>query len=213
MKRAGKQSQATPGIGPDFQFETFLHRLSLEEHAWVGEAYRRLEKKGVATFLLGESFYDRERNIPAANPSAWLVQHAALGAHRHRYYAVVAKLLSDEGSEAKAATTFWSEVAFYHFVQTSVGSGPRVAKPAHCFRENVSKFQRVLADTTPSRIVVLGKSLWRFLCQNNIVQETDSLAGIIESRGRRIRAIATHHPTAFAKISVWQKHIQENSPK
>jgi hypothetical protein len=180
--------------------------IGLEDLAWVGPHYRTEADAGRGYFLLSESFYDKEHNVPLENPSRWLVETLALGHERNRYYSVVHKILQPAvGSFTREE--FWDKAVFYHFVQRSIGDGPRIWRDPIFFEESVAQFARVLSEAQPDFLIVLGKALWRFLKGKEVVCESSAWVGTTYVNDKPIRAVATQHPSAFARISDWSTHV------
>ncbi len=79
-----------------------------------------------------------------------------------RFFTTVAKILSgqpyqwlDDGKSQE----FWNRVAFYNFIQTSVGTEPRMRPTEQMWRNSEIPFNSVLSDLQPDIIVVLGREL------------------------------------------------------
>lgn len=60
-------------------------------------------------------------------------------------------------------SAFWNDVAFYNYVQVSVGDSARVRPTAEMFGAAERPFWRTLRELKPTHMLVLGAELWESL--------------------------------------------------
>ena len=132
-------------------------------HPWVGEHYRN-SMFGVRLLVLGESHYgetiDENSDITSIVVRLWGQEH------RSRFFTKIAQVLlrrTDTLTDRTRADV-WEHVAFYNYVQTFVGPGPRIPPtPAEWAAADVP-FRVVLGELQPNAVLVLGRRLWYHIC-------------------------------------------------
>jgi hypothetical protein len=129
---------------------------------WLGSRYET-GFRGRRLLVLGESHYwsDYQPMTPESTRDCvrdvikradWVnnfwkfLEQAHLNVERHE--------MAASGDE------FWNAIAFYNFVQVSVGEGPRQAPSWDNFVAAREPFAAVIAALKPERIYVCGKRLW-----------------------------------------------------
>jgi len=111
----------------------------------VGSKYRESELK---LLILGESHYGKGGAEDLSE-----ITVAAVGEGKHRFFASVRRLL-DGGED------FWEEVAFYNYVQELAGCRARQRPTDEMWACSHAAFGLVLRKLQPDRILVLGKTTW-----------------------------------------------------
>lgn len=134
-------------------------------HPWIGERYRADSRFGIRVLVLGESHYGTE-GTETSTVTEWVVQwytqRARTGeGERLRFFTVIANVLRgqcgriDHGDLAEV----FQEIAFYNFVQTFVGDGPRDDATLRQWVDAQAPFKTVLEALRPDAVLVLGREL------------------------------------------------------
>ena len=121
---------------------------------WIGDRYGEQRPK---LLLLGESHYGADADKPDAT-----IKNTQLfvdGEMNHRFWTSTMKVVLGPNSPTSRGE-FWNDVAFYNYVQESVGDEPGDRPSKQQFRDSEAAFFSVLDDLTPQAILVLGKTLW-----------------------------------------------------
>jgi hypothetical protein len=130
---------------------------------WIGEKYGGPCRFGMRLLVLGESHY--EYNDQKLTPMFTIecVRKAATECKYDRFWTgIVSAFLGRSPSRSETAE-FWSSVAFYDFVQESVGFGANKPPTPAMFRNAVPAFLEVLTLHRPKVIIVISERLWSWL--------------------------------------------------
>ncbi len=128
-------------------------------HPVIGNSYGKVAGD-IRLLILGESHYPWDgRPVNESETTAAAME----GIDRHRFWKSLEKLIPVPGK--KDGLRGWDMVAFYNYVQHFVGEGPRDRPGDEMWvsPETVSGFKEVLAVCKPNRILVVGKTNWRFM--------------------------------------------------
>ena len=162
---------------------------------WIGSHHWDKGLSGVRVLLLGESHYgDVGRESSTFTNEVvreWGQQQ------RHRFFTITQKLILGLGNgwiSDRERSGFWERVAFYNFVQSFPGPGPR-HRPTNAAWEAASDpFLSTLQELEPQLLVVLGLELSRHLPR--IPQ--------------RIRVCIVKHPSSPGfRLREWQPVVSE----
>ena len=134
-------------------------------HPWIGERYCANDRFGVRLLVLGESHYGQKGNeTPDMTKEVveWHTQRARTGdGERLRFFTVVANILRGQRGwigDSDLAEVF-QEIAFYNFVQTFVGDGPRGDPTFRQWVDAQTPLKTVLDALRPDAVLVLGLEL------------------------------------------------------
>ncbi|MBI4882203.1 MAG: hypothetical protein HY812_21455 [Planctomycetes bacterium] len=128
---------------------------------YVGPKYGRSNPYGGRLLVLGESHYVGESGVRRASLTELVVQEYLAGEYASRFLTMVGQLIHgsrDICDEDKKAV--WQSIAFYNYIQSSVGRRPRMRPRAKQWDAAQTPFLAVLRVLRPAGIVVLGDELW-----------------------------------------------------
>lgn len=128
-------------------------------HPWVGKHYGLKSDFGIRLLVLGESHYHEDLKFSDSDFTQEVVRTWGQE-RRSRFFTVIAKvLLRTEGwISDDERSKIWEHVAFYNFVQSIVGDGPRIEPTFRQWCEAQTPFATVLQSLEPDAVLVLG---WR----------------------------------------------------
>lgn len=130
---------------------------------FVGERYGVESPIGLPTLILGESHYsvgplyeeftrDVLQEVFEAPWKPWMI-----------FFARTAGLFQGGWLSREDRNKFWSSVAFYNYIQETVGDRPRMRPTKEMWLTAVPAFEEVLVQHKPKFILVLGYELWNNL--------------------------------------------------
>lgn len=121
---------------------------------WIGDRYGEQSPR---LLLLGESHYGE--GADQADATIKLTRQFVEGDMNHRFWTSTMKIV--EGPDCPMDRgEFWNGVAFYNYVQQSVGANAGDRPTPKQFRDSEAAFFQVLDDVKPDAILVLGTELW-----------------------------------------------------
>lgn len=121
---------------------------------WVGDRY---DKSSPRLLLLGESHYGADADQPDATIKN--TQFYVDDKMNHRFWTNTMKTVLGPNSSV-SRSEFWNGVAFYNYVQESVGAEPGDRPTKDQFKDSEAAFYEVLDRLQPQAILALGKTLW-----------------------------------------------------
>ena len=163
---------------------------------WVGSKYYSDNQFGIRILLLGESHYgdkDEGENFTIEVVKKW-GQGVEQGESLPFFKKVAVSVLNlDSAYELSDVDRkeFWEHVAFYNYVQTIVGEGPRERPLEDMWEESKPLFYGVLDNLKPDLIIVLGKELSYNLPKVDV------------------DTCVVKHPSTGFSYSVWNPKIKE----
>lgn len=133
---------------------------NVQFHPWIGAHYQN-SPFGLRILVLGESHYGWEA-MPEDEASVTR-RSLETGRETGRFWQAIAGLLAAYKPDGTPNT--WDCVAFYNYVQHIVGDQARVRPEDWMWtsKTTVQAFKQVLAECQPERILVIGKTNWRFM--------------------------------------------------
>lgn len=137
---------------------------------WVGEQYATGLRLGKKVLILGESHYQWDEAVSIADrPSLTIdcIEDQISGAETLAFWTHVAVAFLNHRPTLDEKGVFWNSVAFYNYIQFSVGLGARVRPGDQMWSESETAFAEVLASLKPDVIIVLGYTLWKNLPELN----------------------------------------------
>lgn len=173
---------------------------------WVGERYAKPSLFPYRTLILGESNYTDAALYTPQLVIECVKDHLTGNEDPNfsRFATKIRRLALGERGDLTAGA-FWSEVAFYNFVQARVGEAARDRPTEAMWRESVPAFQEVVANLQPQRLWVLGKANWLNLLQQLPHRRLDPFTVSLEagSEPQPLLASYTNHPSSSLLYSVW----------
>lgn len=176
---------------------------------WIGRNYGTGGLFGRRVLVLGESHYQWQEGDVYVQPSRLnreftrkCIQERIDGKKNARFWPRVQTIVGGP-QYADDTEAFWHAVAFYNYVQGSVGtySKERRSRPSlEQWQESQAPFDKVLALLKPERVVVCGCQLWENLHTfgDEYVRGKRGLTGLCCYRlpgGSPCFAVAIPHPS------------------
>lgn len=126
---------------------------------WIGNRYASDGIGGTRLLILGEAHYgptNGERGTYTEEMIRLLGQQ-----HRFRFYTTTQRLVSGGHGWLSNAERrdFWERVAFYNYIQSFAGSGPRIRPTPEMWSAARDPFLTTLAEVNPQVLLVLGREL------------------------------------------------------
>lgn len=190
---------------------------------WIGKRYDTGGLFRRRVLFLGESHY-LWNEAASATPSLTrdCIEEQYRGDASHAFWTriVIAGLGRKPSLEEKQR--FWDSVAFYNFIQTPVGYGPRVRPAPAMWTDAQPPFLEILEALMPHLVIVLGREMWHNLPEGFVPgppfgrdRSAESWWYIVaDARGRaRTRtpalAVGFRHPSAGFSGSYWHGVFRE----
>jgi hypothetical protein len=129
---------------------------------WEGERYKQAPL-GKRLLILGESHYDWTKGSSIDNDAAVTkdcIQEQLKGHYKKAFWTNIATTFVGHRPTLEEKREFWHSVAFYNYVQSSVGFGPRIPPSSEQLARSESAFFEVLESLQPQVVVALGYRLW-----------------------------------------------------
>ncbi|MDE2831931.1 MAG: hypothetical protein OXN20_17600 [Gemmatimonadota bacterium] len=128
---------------------------------WVGNNFSEGGLWSKKVLILGESHYQWDENIPLTEDlTIQCVQEQIAGGRTKAFWTNIVIALLNVRPSLKDKYRCWQSVAFYNYIQCSVGFGPRVRPSPEMWEKSQEPFFEVLNDLQPDCIIVLGYQLW-----------------------------------------------------
>jgi len=123
---------------------------------WVGKSYA----PGNGLLLLGEAHY----GPPDLGPDSTIAfTQAFVGGENGKFWTNIMQVVEGRPYDAIDRARFWGNVAFYNFVQRSVGETPGIPPTADMLAEASAPFFAVVERLQPRSILVLSSRMWQAL--------------------------------------------------
>lgn len=175
---------------------------------WIGERYEQ-GFKGKRLLVLGESHYQYEsleenRRVEDPLDDPQLTRACVAGVIMREDWVgnfwkfVEQALLNVERCEmAVTGEALWQSIAFYNFVQSSAGMGPRERPSEEAFDASRAPFRAVIDALRPERVLVCGKGMWERMEEApSELYLHDDLQGYYLANRKPVWCLATVHPTS-----------------
>lgn len=175
---------------------------------------------GRRVLILGESHYhdlgDRIDDNPDITRQVVELQFDGSGT-TYSFFTHIAKTFvgPDLYLDAAAKAAFWNQVAFYNYVQQSVGVGARVRPTDALWASGEAPFFEVLDELKPEVIVALGYELWNNLPNTGrtgpqLADQVRPRTWIYPHAGGSSLAYGVIHPSSGGYSSTeWHPRIME----
>lgn len=179
-------------------------------HPWVGNRYYDPIHFYCRTLILGESNYttpDKFKSnlvidcvLDDMNTDCAIERDTAGFC---RFSTKVRRVIFGR-SESLGPAGFWTDVAFYNFVQFRVGDSARVRPTDEMWRKSALAFAEVIQSLQPAKILVLGKANWDNLLHLVPHEKVGPYTADIEVAEKIVRAGFINHPSSSLTYSTWQ---------
>ena len=130
---------------------------------WRGDNYQSGHRFGKRVLVLGEAHYEWDKNMPLLPPDLTIqcIEEQISGEERPiAFWTKIAIAFLNEHPSVEDKREFWHSLAFYNYIQESVGFGPRVRPTEEMWEKAREPFNEVLSELRPQFIAVLGYRLW-----------------------------------------------------
>jgi hypothetical protein len=184
---------------------------------WRGKDYESNKLFGKRVLVLGESHYVRdEKDSLYPELTIDCVEEQIEGPHTTKFWTNIAAAFMNKRPSQDEKKEFWDSIAFYNYIQTSVGIAPRIPPTEEMWRNSEQGFNEVLADFLPRAVIVLGYDLWRHLPDLR-GRDGPKIVGSEQPdtwyyplpNGESCLAYAIKHPSAGFSSSYWYKYLQQ----
>lgn len=127
---------------------------------WIGADYES-GWKGIRTLVLGESHYEWEED-KSLTPTLTIgcIEEQIQGDYTKQFWTNIVVAFLGKRPTLEEKRSFWQSVAFYNYIQESVGFGARVRPNTERWRNAKKPFSEILAKLKPQFLVVMGKQVW-----------------------------------------------------
>lgn len=193
-------------------FHAFLERTAGESVAgggaecpaatyqpWVGSQYAVGGVSGLRVLVLGESHYFPESDKKFDGPDytrqvvACWTQDQYPTFHPHSFFTkVAATLLQQNPISLSDRARLWDHIAFYNYIQESVGEKARDRPKPRQWIEARPAFLEAVRVLRPDVLLVLGKTLWRHLPEADRIAQGDTPAEDFRVYGSALAGHVTH---------------------
>lgn len=184
---------------------------------WIGEDYASGTRFGKRVMVLGEAHYQWDVNTKLdPDLTCRAIRRHLNREHRHAFWTRIGGAFLGYKPSLEELQRFYRSVAFYNYVQESVGFGPKVAPTPEMWTQSEPAFAEVLRDLAPQVLIVLGYRLWNHL--PNLGRVADKpIDGASQTQtwryplpsGGTCLAYGIRHPSSGFTGSKWQPHILE----
>ncbi len=129
---------------------------------WIGDNYRSGRRFGKRVLVLGESHYEWDEGTPRLRPNLTIqcIEEQLSGEATHAFWTKIAIALLNKHPSIEDKREFWHSVAFYSYIQESVGFGAHKPPTKEMWNRAPEAFNKVLSELCPQFIAVLGYRLW-----------------------------------------------------
>jgi hypothetical protein len=135
---------------------------------WIGTNYKA-GFNGVKTLIVGESVYDwtKDKSGVDWDPDLTIgtIGEQLTGEPPIAFHTKIATAFLGKSPDLEDKKGFWHQVAFYNYVQESVGDAARVRPTAEHWANSEAAFAEILHDLQPEMVVVLGFGHWEHIVE------------------------------------------------
>jgi hypothetical protein len=206
---------------PDMKERPWTH---VKFAPWEGSGYASVQKRksgvlpnNVRLLVLGESHYgvDNDR----LDTTKFVVKCFLKGRENPRFFgAVTSTLASSYYGDLKDGEiqSVFNDIAFYNFVQESVGPGASTVPSREAFTSSYDAFFEILTNLAPTHVWVCGRRLWNNMPDFHFIDQ-----GTIETGGKKaekgkylvdalkVHCLATQHPSRGYSWEAWRPAIMQ----
>jgi hypothetical protein len=184
---------------------------------WIGDDYKTGKRFGKRVMILGESHYQKRADDPPV--PGWtrrFIRYQMYGERSRAFWTHIVSAFIGHHPVLKEKEDFWRSVAFYNYLQQSVGDGPRIPPSPTMWKDSERPFEAVLNKHEPQVLIVLGYRLWRKLPY--LEGTADEPIDCPEQpqtwryplkKGGYCLAYGIKHPSSGFTSSDWRPHILE----
>lgn len=131
---------------------------------WIGKDFARGGLWGKRILVLGESHYQWDKDIPLTQDlTIECITEQMKGVYKKQFWTNIAITFLNRHPSIEEKNKFWNSVAFYNYVQSNVGFGPRIRPTPELWAKSSVPYLEILNELQPNCIIVLGYQLWENL--------------------------------------------------
>jgi hypothetical protein len=194
------------------QFIMLKYSDNVKFQPWQGEKYGDNSRFGIGILILGESHYGN-----TGEERANITKEYINNEWSHAFWTEIGSMVMNANKEEFERHEFWEHVAFYNYVQSFAGTGPRQSPTSKQFQDSEQAFVEVLENLKPKLILVMGKRLWGNAANfgrkgEPIVSEKKiSNTWLYPFRGGEAFTVCINHPASFGFVaSHWTPIVQKS---
>jgi hypothetical protein len=178
---------------------------------WVGRHYQS-GFAGVRLLVLGESHYDWDgRPQDERECTRFVAQIYADDDERKRFATNLEMVATGARLCRQQKNEFWHSIAFYNYIQSLVGDGPRQRPTATMWNAAEEPFFEVLSQLRPQAVLVLGRGLWNWMpagSNGTVLPGPRKDLSCEYTVGRHTSvAFPVHHPSSGFSSSAWRPRV------
>jgi len=140
---------------------------------WVGKNYLN-GFRGKKFLILGESYYCEDYSICGAcypskkndcnNYTIDIITRQLNGDEKvSSFYQKLSKLFINNINDTNLLNDFWNSIAYYNYIQSSVGDGARQRPTKEMWNDAYKPFTEVMSELNPDFLLILGSDLWEHM--------------------------------------------------
>lgn len=123
---------------------------------WVGDNFSEGGLWSKKILILGESHYQWNKNIPLTEDlTIQCIREQIDGGYTKAFWTNIVITLLNIRPSLEDKYRCWHSVAFYNYIQCSVGFGPRVRPTPEMWAKSQTAFSEVIDELQPDCIIVL----------------------------------------------------------
>ncbi|MDA8090569.1 MAG: hypothetical protein M0Z61_10195 [Nitrospiraceae bacterium] len=172
---------------------------------WVGRNYGKTN--GIRLLILGESHYGPKES--KSDFTQQLTKAYVNHEWNHRFWTNIMQVIDGRKYWEIDRDVFWSEVAFYNYIQEPVAETAGVAPSPDMWAIAEEPFLEVLPLLKPTHIVVLSKRLWKNMTSKGergddlSVNKVERETRLFPYEGGFARATWLPHPSYGFSANEW----------
>jgi hypothetical protein len=172
---------------------------------WIGREYAHPNLFDFKVLLLGESNYTEAGKF---TPDIVIncVKDAIDGTDPSGFGRFSTKIIRIIfGKETKiTAEDFWSNVAFFNYVQYSVGEASRIRPTDFMWSNSEKVFKENVLKLRPDRLLVLGSRNWENLLRHVSHKDINAYQAELQiDSSFSVLAGYVHHPSSSLRYDIW----------
>lgn len=194
---------------------------------WIGNQYGESTLFNGGLLVLGESEYQvKVGQQPSRGDTQYCVKQVINGNGSAFWTKVASLFLGHKPQDDEERARFWHSVAYYNFIQTHAGFGPRVRKTPEMWIGAPEAFKEVLQKHSPNYVVVLGFENWNHRGRHDRLGAYLKAEPPVESKWSDLRqtlfyktekgkalAVAVKHPATGFNSGEWHEWLRSAFPR
>lgn len=177
---------------------------------WIGLHYEKPKHFKNKTLVLGESSYGASERFDQNRTIDCVERHLGDNSDKNfSRFAVKIKRTVHGEKTGISNGDFWSDVAFYNFVQPLVGS-ERERPTDEMWLLSKEPFEVLCAKLKPDQMLVLGHATWEHLSKYFPTRNLRGEVYHLCAGGQQIRSSFIAHPSSYGfRYADWRPRIRD----